>query len=207
MPPASSHSAPEAFPFLPCRTFPVLCLLLSLCQNASDGGWLLVDSKLWVNSLCLLSSGWAVHFHTSMNKVLCLVLGIEWWAQSLHSWSSLSKSNARRSGSQQIHRRRQAECGEYQEDNQESDVIAGNWMPKVVCLTQLEKTTPCRRNLSWGRKDEDEWHKEGAKIFPGRRNREEQAWRWGTTWQVLGQWGRDAVDRESIWNEVNTQHG
>lgn len=49
---ASDQGTLGAFPFLLYEALPHLCGPLSLCQNASNSGWLSCYNKLWINCLC-----------------------------------------------------------------------------------------------------------------------------------------------------------
>ena len=60
---ASNQGTPGAFHFPHYKAFPLLCLPLSLCQNANDRNWLFCDSKSWINSLCF-SLCWLVFIPT-----------------------------------------------------------------------------------------------------------------------------------------------
>ena len=57
---ASNQGKPKVFSSLHYKIFPVLCLLLHLSQNPSDGGWLPCYSKLCTNNLHLFSPGWSL---------------------------------------------------------------------------------------------------------------------------------------------------
>ena len=95
MPIASSIRAfwkPSLFPYY--KTFSLLWLPLSPCQDASDGGWLCC-SKLGVNCLCLFSFSWSSFISMICRDLLgtfiCVVplcrAGMDWRGNQNLAWA------------------------------------------------------------------------------------------------------------------------